>query len=401
MTSKGFATPNPSQVEIDVIGLIEQLRDDLKFRVHEPRRWVGTMRRMSEARAIQASNSIEGYNATLSDVVAAADGEEPMEADEATRHALAGYREAMTYILQISQDPEVAAADEGLLKSLHFMMLKHDLSKHPGRWRPGPIRVVDEGAREVVYEGPPAEEVPGLITAMLDELAAPSPTPNLIRAAMAHLNLVMIHPFSDGNGRMARCVQTLVLAREQIIVPTFSSIEEYLGHHTPEYYAVLADVGQGSWHTENDPRPWIRFCLKAHYIQARTQLQRIQEYEQLWVASSRLAEQHRLPDRVIGALAEAALGIRVRSATYRANVQTTWGEEVSELTASRDLKAIVTSGLFLPVGNTRARYYLASDRLTAAWDEIKSRRPARDDVDPFALVEQGIQEPLFETSSAS
>jgi len=96
----------------------------------------GTMRRMSEARAIQASNSIEGYNATLSDVVAAADGEEPMEADEATRHALAGYREAMTYVLQISQDPEVAAADEGLLKSLHFMMLKHDLSKHPGRWRP-------------------------------------------------------------------------------------------------------------------------------------------------------------------------------------------------------------------------------------------------------------------------
>jgi Fic family protein len=401
MASKVFNAPNPSQAEIDVIGLIEQLRDDLKLRVHEPRRWVGTMRRMSEARAIQASNSIEGYNATLSDVVAAADGEEPMEANEATRHALAGYRDAMTYVLQISKDAAVAPADEGLLKSLHFMMLKHDLSKHPGRWRPGEIRVVNEAAREVVYEGPPAEDIPGLIDAMLDELSAPSTTPNLIRAAMAHLNLVMIHPFSDGNGRMARCVQTLVLAREQIIVPTFSSIEEYLGAHTPEYYAVLAEVGQGNWHPENNPRPWIRFCLTAHYIQARTQLQRIQEYEQLWVASSRLAEEHRLPDRVIGALGEAALGIRVRSATYRANVATTWGEDISELTASRDLRAIVTSGLFQPVGNTRARYYFASDRLKAEWNEIKSRRPARDDVDPFALVEESVQEPLFETSSAS
>jgi len=41
---------------------------------------------------------------------------------------------------------------------------------------------------------------------------------------MAHLNLVMIHPFSDGNGRMARCLQTLVLGREGILEPEFSSL---------------------------------------------------------------------------------------------------------------------------------------------------------------------------------
>ena len=56
---------------------------------------------MLEAKAVQASNSIEGYNASLSDVVATADGEQPMEADEATRLALVGYREAMTYVLQL------------------------------------------------------------------------------------------------------------------------------------------------------------------------------------------------------------------------------------------------------------------------------------------------------------
>ena len=79
----------------------------------------------------------------------------------------------------------------------------------------------------------------------------------MIRAAMAHLNLVMIHPFRDGNGRMARCLQTLVLAREGILSPEFSSIEEYLGRNTQAYYDVLADAGAGHWQPERDARPWV------------------------------------------------------------------------------------------------------------------------------------------------
>ena len=60
---------------------------------------------------------------------------------------------------------------------------------------------------------------------------------------MAHLNLVMIHPFRDGNGRMARALQTMVLAQDQVVEPTFSSIEEWLGNNTQEYYDVLAATG--------------------------------------------------------------------------------------------------------------------------------------------------------------
>ena len=85
---------------------------------------------------------------------------------------------------------------------------------------------------------------------------------------MAHLNLVMIHPFKDGNGRMARALQTLVLAREAILAPEFSSIEEYLGRNTPAYFDVLGQVGGGKWQPERDARPWVRFVLTAHYRQA-------------------------------------------------------------------------------------------------------------------------------------
>lgn len=373
-----------------MIGSIEALREEMKHRVDlEPRRWTGNLRRVLGALAVQGSNSIEGYNATVSDVVAVADGDTPLDADESTRHAVRGYQDAMTYVLQIGQD-DTATVDEGLLKSLHFMMLKHDLAKHPGRWRPGDIFVRREDTQEVVYEGPDSDDVPSLIEAMLEELHG-ADAPALVRAAMAHLNLVMIHPFSDGNGRMARCLQTLVLAREQIYAPVFSSIEEYLGRNTRAYYEILAEVGHGSWHPERDARPWLRFCLTAHYRQARSVLRRARAFEEMWRIGADLAKRRRLPERCVGPIVEAAYGVRIRRATYRKNVEITFGEAITDQTASRDLRALVTAGLFVPTGDTRGRFYTPSEELSVAWQEIRSRRPPKGADDPFELVTHGDQ----------
>src|SRR4051794_6846892 len=165
-----FQCPSLRNDEREVLVLIEGLRDELRNRVAEPRRWNGSLRRMSFAKAVQASNSIEGYDASLDDVVAAVEGEPTVRADNETEEALTGYRDAMTYVLQIAAD-ETTQIDEGLLKSLHFMMLKHDLRRNPGRWRPGAIHVRREATGEIVYEGPPADAVAGLIAAMLTQLA--------------------------------------------------------------------------------------------------------------------------------------------------------------------------------------------------------------------------------------
>lgn len=344
---------------------------------------------MALARAVQASNGIEGYNASLDDVVAAVDGEPTLDASEETSLALSGYRDAMTYVLQVSQDPD-GEIDEGLIKALHFMMLRHDLRKSPGRWRPGYIAVRQDATGEVVYEGPDAGAISALVDAMLSGLDDEG-TPVLVRAAMAHLNLVMIHPFRDGNGRMARCLQTLVLARERIVAPVFSSIEEYLGHNTEAYYDVLAQVGQGAWNPHNDAGPWLRFCLTAHYRQAMTHLRRIQEAEQLWRECARIAEARGVPERVIGGLMEAALGFRLRNASYRLIVEATAGEEISELTATRELKAMVDAGLLGALGERRGRHYVAEPALTDLQARIRLDRRPRDDHDPYARAAQGLQ----------
>ena len=380
-----YETPDLHPIEVEVLGMIDALRDESRNYVSpEPRRWFGTLRRMSFARAVQGSNSIEGYDASLDDVVAAVDDEPTLSADEQTRLALAGYRDAMTYVLQVAQD-SAARVDAGLLKSLHFMMLKHRLDKDPGRWRPGETYVVRESTGERTYEGPRFDQVPELIAATIAELEE-SEAPVLARAAMAHLNLVMVHPFRDGNGRMARALQTLVLAREEIRAPVFSSIEEYLGRNTESYYQVLAEVGQGRWNPRHDARPWLRYCLTAHFYQARTQLRRIHETERLYAVCLDIALKHGLPERTTGALAEVAYGLRLTHSTYKMIVEATAGETVSSLTASRDLRAIVDAKLVRPVGQTRGRYYVGEPVLLAERGRIQATRAPKETIDPFELA---------------
>src|SRR5216683_101553 len=187
-----FDTPALGEEDHRALSHVERLQTELATLVRAPRRWFGTLRRLTLARAVQGSNSIEGYHASLDDVAAAVEGEHVLDADRETELALSGYRDAMTYVLQLSQDDDVRI-DESLVRALHFMMLRHDLPKNPGRWRPGPIWVRREADEQVVYEGPPVEMVPGLMAELVESMASDD-HPVMVRAAMAHLNLAMIHP---------------------------------------------------------------------------------------------------------------------------------------------------------------------------------------------------------------
>lgn len=369
-----FKAPEITPDEAAVIEDIERIRKQVRHATAKPRRWSGMLRRNMLAEAMRGSNSIEGINASFEDAVAVLQHDEPLNTDEQTKAELTGYRNAMTYILQLAYDPSFTY-QEGFIRSLHFMMLQHDLTKNPGKWRPSSIFVRDERTKQNVYEGPPREIVEPLIAELIEKLNEKDGTPQIIRAAMSHLNLVMIHPFSDGNGRMARCLQTLVLAREGILEPEFCSVEEYLGRQQQAYYDVLAEVGQGSWHPERNARPWIRFMLKAHYAQAHKVLWVNNQLERLWVVADKLTEAKGLHPRTTQPVVDAMIGVKVRNSSYRSFM------EISENLASRDLKALVDAGFLVPKGEKRGRHYEASKEVK----EIAAREIVRFiPPDPFA-----------------
>ena len=358
-----------------ILDRIADMRNELRFAVvQEPRRWTGLLARMTRARALRASNTIEGINVSAEDALAAVDNEEPADADKATWQAVEGYHSAMDYILQRCRDQHFRFSIDVIL-AVHFMISQHDLNANPGNFRRGWVGVRNTKTSEVVHEGVDRELREPLMAELVDDMNGDAGESLIVKAAMAHLNLTLLHPFSDGNGRTARCLQTAVLAHEGIQAPTFSSIEEYIGRNQQEYYDVLAQVGGGGWHPERDSRPWVRFCITGHYRQAQTLLRRIKELERIYGDLLVQVERHGLPERTALGLLEATTGLRVRNASYRATA------DVSNNLASRDLRALVDAGLLVPQGERRGRHYVASDVVKAI--ALRHRLP-RGIPDPFA-----------------
>jgi Fic family protein len=206
----------------------------------------------------------------------------------------------------------------------------------------------------------------------------------IVRAAMAHLNLTMIHPFSDGNGRMARALQTLVLARDGLLDPVFASIEEWLGNNTQAYYAILAETGQGHWNPDRSALEWVRFCLRAHYFQAARVIRRNEEYAAVYGAIEKMIQEKGFPSRAALPLLDAALGLRLDNPRYVAAT----GEQPH--TAGRDLQLLVKRGWLVPIGEKRGRKYARSQALLEL--RAKHRLPETL-IDPYQLVAKGFKSP--------
>jgi len=367
-----FRTPDLDLDDDRVLYDIHAMRSALATVLRAPRRWTGGLRRSAQAQAIRGSNSIEGYVVSEQDALAAVDDDEPLTADQRTWAEIVGYRRVLTYVLQLASTPGFRL-DAMTLRSMHFMLLEHDLSKSPGQYRPGVVYVQDEATGQTVYEAPDSDAVPSLVDALAQRLEVDRGTDPLVRGAMAHLNLVMVHPFRDGNGRMARALQTLVLAQDDVLEPSFSSIEEWLGRNTEDYYRVLAATGHGAWRPERDAHLWVKFCLRAHHMQAQTQTRRFREAEELWTAIDALVTDHGLPERTADLLFDAVRGARVQRPSYarRAGLE--------DRTATRDLGRLVDAGLLHPHGQTRGRYYEATERLMHPFLAMRSgRRPLED-----------------------
>lgn len=370
--------PRLDSIDQDVLSMIRDQRQKLRHQVSQnPVRWNGFLRKNTFARALQGSNSIEGINANLAEAVAIIDNERPESLEEETVRALQGYRTAMTYIISIHEDTHTEVNAQ-FIRSLHFMMLNYDMTKLPGQWRNSSVFVVHESTGDTVYEGPHEDEVPSLMAELVEQInSSDQYESSTVLGAMVHLNLAMIHPFKDGNGRMARALQTLVISQNGVTSPVFCSIEEWLGRNTEAYYAILKEVGQGNWHPQNSALPWVRFCLKAHYQQAVTLMKRNTQIGRIWEQVTKIAQTHGLPTRVEMPLMDATFGYKVRNQSYREEY------EISDVVASRDLKKLCNLGYLKPIGEKRGRYYESADALKQIL--INSAVKSKVD-DPFEML---------------
>ena len=349
-----FQTP---EVEPDLLAQLadlDELRRQLGDQAGLAGLWLGSLRRQWRAASAESSIEIEGFRVPADERIALTSGEGQAAPGDEDRMALSCYARAMDHVGVMSGDPTFRW-DERVVLDLHFDACYFQKDKDPGQYRRGGIEVTNPEGGPPAYVGPAAAEVSGLMGEVIGWLDHGDPDVHLVvRAAMAHLHLVSIHPFRDGNGRIARIAQSLVLARGGLLAPEFVSIEEYLGRHTASYYATLQAVQGGTYRPERDATPWVRFCVAAHLEQACLRLEQIAEAGRRWAYLEALVEQRGWPDRLVIAL-EQSLFRSTERAAYAGEA------DVSDATASSDLRRLLDAGLIVQRGRGRTTRYVASD----------------------------------------
>lgn len=226
-----------------------------------------------------------------------------------------------------------------------------------GDWRDdssGPMQVVSGpiGREKVHYEAPTADRVGQEMTAFIEWLDAKHEIDPVIIAAIAHLWFVTIHPFEDGNGRIARAIADLALARSEQSAQRFYSMSSQIRAERNRYYDLLEATQKG----DLDITPWLQWfleCLDRAFDKADDTLSAVMDKARYWDAIKDQPLNER-QQRVLNRLLDGFEG-KLTSSKWAKLTKS------SQDTASRDIDDLIRKGILVrgAAGGRSTSYELA------------------------------------------
>ena len=228
-----------------------------------------------------------------------------------------------------------------------------------GRWRDAqsdPMQVVSGpiGRERVHFEAPSAARVDAEMRAFLQWFEAPADADPVLRAGLAHLWFVTVHPFEDGNGRIARAVADMALARSEGSSQRFYSMSSQIRAERADYYDVLERTQRSTtdvtrWMT------WFLACLGRSIEAAGTALAAVLAKARFWERAAGLALNDR-QQRVLNRVLNGSEGKLTTSKWARL-------AKCSQDTALRDIALLMNHGLLArnPGGGRNTSYRLVTD----------------------------------------
>lgn len=226
-----------------------------------------------------------------------------------------------------------------------------------GTWRndaDGPMQVVSGpyGREHVHYEAPAADRLDAEMAKFLDWFETADPDP-VLKAAIAHLWFVTIHPFDDGNGRIARAIADLALARAEGTPQRFYSMSAQIRTERKTYYEMLETTQRG----DQDISSWLLWfigCLDRAFDNSETILAGVMRKARIWesLAAQPLNDRQRM---MINRLLDGFEG-KLTSSKWAKIAKT------SPDTALRDINDLVARGILKkdPAGGRSTSYSIAS-----------------------------------------
>lgn len=325
------------------------------------------MRRRAWIRTVHGTTRIEGNTASDVEVEALLAGGGSSTLSDREAREIIGTRDALVLVDELV--PQGVTPDEPVIRELHRRVLwGQSALLTPGEYRRGENRVVD-AAGEPVFITPPSGDVPELMALFGRWLATASARyPAPVVAALAHLELVAIHPFNDGNGRTARALTRFILSAGGFAFDGLVSVDAQLDLDRTAYFgAIRAAIGR-DYVPGYDATPFVRYLVASMTSAADHALGRLRGLAEVTTSVRRAVKDGSLPATMIDGLAFAWVNRHLRAGDYRRLTGR------SPQSATRDLHAAVRGGWLRATGERRGRYYVLGPLLlrTVAAGEIVS-----------------------------
>jgi len=321
--------------------------------------WELSIRREALVNTVHSTTAIEGNRLSREQVERIVDGGRP-SADAQDTVEVRNLIGLMKDLYGMAK--EDVPADERLIREMNRGVLAGmQGALTPGEYRRGQNYVQDSLTGGVVYTPPDQGDVPGLMSRLSDwlklEQTGLSP---ILKAGVAHLELVAVHPFWDGNGRVARALATYVMYSTGYDFRRFHSWETYLNADVKAYTSAIAtSLGDHYYHGPREYTPWLEYFTQALAVTLEDLRREIESLRHAWDAAYAAGSQLGLDQTQVQALMQAAFYGSVSTDAYREAVG------VSRATAFRHLRELEGSGLLSRVGRGRATHYVPAGTLLA------------------------------------
>ena len=310
------------------------------------------LKRQAIVRMAHTSTSIEGNPLAQYQVEQVLSGK-TIRADDKSIFEVKNYQDVLFKVEELSKSD--AKISLNLILDLHKILMKGLLPEDKvGHFRSGPIYIVDDlgnGQEKVRYSGPDPKKVPFLLNELIlwyysKEAEAFHP---VLKAAVFHLQFVLIHPFSDGNGRMTRLLATLILYSHGWDFRKVLVLDDFYNRNRQNYYDALSSAHDGKYADNTNITDWIEYFTGGFLYEAEQVKDQIQfigmgeDQEQVFLDKDemKIIDFLAINGKVTSTEAEDLLGIPKRTAQFK-------------------LKALVDKKLIALEGKGPSAYYIVA-----------------------------------------
>jgi Fic family protein len=258
---KGLPALSLSHDLMQSVGRLHEYRGREQLYTQQARQALGTLKEVAIIRSAESSNRIEGVEAPPERIKKLM--QESAAPETRSEQAIAGYRDVLSVIHTRHEDIELSS---GVVRQFHRDLLKYTSSRG-GEWKSAGNDIIEKhpDGREVVrFETAEPHRTPEYMKTLHDRFdrawTEEEVDPLLLIAAYV-LDFLCIHPFRDGNGRMARLLTLLLLYKSDYGVGQYISLEKLVEDSRESYYEALYRSSQG-WHEAgHDLQPWTDYFL--------------------------------------------------------------------------------------------------------------------------------------------